>query len=292
MKRFIHSDSFRILVCIAVALLLGVVLAVFSHNASSPATSAVGFVFSPLQKLSSAISGQLGSASAAFKSSSTYIDRVAELEGELAECREKLADYEELKKRAESYEEFYEIKKSNPDYKFCYGSVISRDVADVYGSFVLNCGTKDGVELNDPVIYGNYVVGIVKKVNTSSCVVRTVLDPRVNIGAFESGTREYGFVSGDAALCKKGLCRLSGLDTTTSIVSGGIVCTSGAGGVFPNGLIIGEVVSVCDDEVSSAFYAEVRPFSRLAEITDVFVITSFEGQGENDLSTADVPEEK
>lgn len=287
MKRFIHSDSFKILVGIAVALFLGVVLAAFSHSASSPVTSAVSFVFSPLQKISSAVSGRLGSASASFRSSSAYMERIDELESELAQCREKLADYEELKKKAESYEDFYEIKKSNPDYKFCYGSVISRDAADAYGSFVLNAGSKDGVELNDPVIYGNYVVGVVKKVNTSTCVVRTVLDPRVNIGAFESGTREYGFVSGDDALCRKGLCRLSGLDTKTSIVSGGIVCTSGAGGVFPNGLIIGEVAAVRNDDVSASFYAEVKPFSKLADITDVFIITSFEGQGENDLDTAD-----
>ena len=60
------------------------------------------------------------------------------------------------------------------------------------------------------------------------------------------------------------------------------MCTSGAGGVFPNGLIIGEIIAVKIDDVSAGYYAEVKPFAQFNEITDVFVITSFIGQGESD----------
>ena len=275
MKRFFRSKGFKNLVVIAVVIFLGVLTAAFTHNASSPITSALGTVFSPLQKLSAAISENLGDLSVSFESSSVY-----EKENELEEYRKKLADYDEMKKKVDSYEEFYGIKKQNPDFEFCYGSVLSRDAADAYGSFTLNVGSKDGVEVDDPVIYGEYVVGIVKKVNFSTCVVYTLIDPKVNIGALESGTREYGYVSGDAALYKDGLCKLSGLDASTSVVGGGIVCTSGAGGVFPDGLLIGQVKAVHNDDVSAGFYAEIKPFAELSKISDVFVITSFEGQGE------------
>lgn len=280
MKRFFRSKGFKNLVVIAVVVFLGVLMAAFTHNASSPITSAIGTVFLPLQKLSAAISESLGELSFSFESASVYAEENAQLKEELAEYRKKLADYNEMKKKVDSYEEFYGVKKQNPDFEFCYGSVVSRDAADAYGSFVLNLGSKDGVEVDDPVIYGEYVVGIVKKVNFSTCVVYTLIDPRVNIGALESGTREYGYVSGDSAMYKDGLCKLSGLDASTSVVGGGIVCSSGAGGVFPEGLLIGEIVSVHDDEISSGFYAQVKPFAELSRISDVFVITSFEGQGE------------
>lgn len=283
MKRFFKSDSFKVLVVTAVVAFLGVMCAAFSHNASTPLTSAASFVFSPLQKLSSAILSQMNEVSASFESSATYKEENERLKEQLADYREQLADYDELKSRCEAYEKFYDIKKSNPDYKFSYGTVISRDSFDAYGSFVINTGSKDGVKVNDPVIYGSYVVGVVSKVNTSTSVVRTVLDPRVNLGAFESGTREYGYVSGADELFSEGLCRLSGLSSSTSIVSGGTVCTSGSGGVFPNGLIIGEVFSVEADDVSSAYYAKVKPFANFDEISDVFVIISFEGQGEGDI---------
>ncbi len=281
MKRFLRSGVFRNLVIVAVVLLLGALTASFTHNASSPLTSAISVVFSPLQKFSAAIAENIGDLSASFVSASSYKEQNDELEKELAEYRKKLADYNELQKKVDAYEEFYGIKQSNPDYEFCYGSVISRDAADIYDSFVLDVGSKDGVEVNDPVIYGDYVVGIIKKVNLSTCVVYSVLDPRVNIGAFESGAREYGYVSGDKKLYGEGLCKLSGLDSSTSVVGGGIVCTSGAGGVFPNGLIIGEVKSVHNDDISTSYYAAVKPFADIGNITDVFVITSFEGQGES-----------
>ncbi len=280
MKRFFRSKGFKNLVVIAVVIFLGVLAAAFTHDASSPITSALGTIFSPLQKLSAAISENLEELSVSFESASVYEEENKELKKELEEYRKQLADYNEMKKKVDSYEEFYGIKKQNPDFEFSYGSVLSRDAADAYGSFTLNVGSKDGVEVDDPVIYGEYVVGIVKKVNYSTCVVYTLIDPRVNIGALESATREYGYVSGDATLYKDGLCKLSGLDASTSVVGGGVVCTSGAGGVFPDGLLIGQVKAVQNDEVSSGFYAEIKPFAELSKISDVFVITSFEGQGE------------
>ncbi len=201
----------------------------------------------------------------------------------MEQYRKQLAEYGEMKNKVEAYEKFYGIKQKNEDYEFCFGSVISKDAADAYGSFVLNVGSSDGVSAGDPVIYGEYVVGVVKKVNFSTCVVYSVLDPRVNVGAFESGTKEYGYVSGDSALYGSGLSKLYGLDASTSVVKGGIVCTSGAGGVFPNGLIIGEIVSVKNDDVTAAYYAEVKPFCMPDDITNVFVITAFDGQGEGEI---------
>ena len=56
MKRFFRSSSFKTLLVIGAVVLLGVVFAVVSRNASSPLTSAIGTVFSPLQNLSATIS--------------------------------------------------------------------------------------------------------------------------------------------------------------------------------------------------------------------------------------------
>ncbi len=283
MKRFFKSGSFKAIAVIAAVILAGVIFASVSHNASSPLTSFIGTLFSPLQQLSDGIAQSLGDVSASFKSSSYYMDENAQLKTELEKYRKMLADYGEMQNKVQAYEEFYGIKQENPDFEFSYGSVVSKDVADPYGSIVLNTGSKDGVSVGDPVIYGEYVVGVVKKVNYSTCVVYSLLDPRVNIGVYEAGTREYGFVSGDGQLFTQGLCKLSGLSSATSIVNGGIVCTSGAGGIFPNGLLIGEVVSVQHDEVTSAYYAQVKPFAVPEDISDVFVITGFEGQGEGEI---------
>lgn len=264
-------------------ILAGVLCAVISHNASSPLTSAVGTFFYPLQKLSANIADALDEAEFSFRSSASYREENEKLQEELQKYRKQLAEYGELKQKVEAYEEIYGVKQKNEDFELCYAGIISRDSADPYKSFVLNCGSGDGVEVGDPVISGEYVVGTVKKVNYSTCVVYSLIDPRINIGAYESGTGEYGYICGEDDLFEKGLCKLNGLDSSTSVISGGIVCTSGAGGVFPGGLIVGEVTSVKSDDVSAGFYAEVKPYAELDRLTDVFVITSFEGQGEGEI---------
>ncbi len=283
MKRFFHSGSFKTLMVMVAVILAGVLCAVISHNASSPVTSVIGTIFSPLQKLSANIADALDEVDFSFRSSASYREENAQLKEDLQECRKQLAEYGEMKQKVEAYEEIYGVKQKNEDFDLCYAGIISRDSVDPYKSFVLNCGSGDGVEVGDPVINGEYVVGIVKKVNYSTCVVYSVVDPRINIGVYESGTGEYGYLCGTDSLFEKGLCKLNGLDSSTSVVSGGIVCTSGAGGVFPSGLIVGEISSVKSDDVSAGYYAEVKPFAEHDELTDVFVITHFEGQGEGDI---------
>ena len=66
MKRFLQSGTFKNLVIVAAVVLVGVLCAAVSHNASSPFTSVIGTIFSPLQKLSVAISDNLNDVSAAF----------------------------------------------------------------------------------------------------------------------------------------------------------------------------------------------------------------------------------
>ena len=110
MKRFFRSKGFKNLVVIAVVVFLGVLTAAFTHNASSPITSALGTVFSPLQKLSAAISENLDKISVSFESASVYEEENKELKTELEEYRKKLADYNEMKNKVNSYEEFYGIK--------------------------------------------------------------------------------------------------------------------------------------------------------------------------------------
>ena len=117
MKRFLRSGSFKTLVVIAVVVFLGVLCASVSHNASSPFTSVVGTVFSPLQKLSAIIEQNLDEVSAAYTSSSVYKEENEALKKELEECRVKLKDYDELQNKVNAYEEFYGIKQKNEDMR-------------------------------------------------------------------------------------------------------------------------------------------------------------------------------
>ena len=210
-----------------------------------------------------------------FKSASFYKKQITELEKEIADCRKEIVDYDSAKKKIEFYENFLEIKEENPDYTFVSASIIGRDADDLFGSFTLNKGSVNGVEVNDTIIYNRYLVGVVTNVMPTQCTVETILNPKVSISAYESRTRESGYVETDAALAKTGCCRLSGIERSTQIAPEGTVCTSGTGGIYPRDLMIGEVTEIADATENISAYAVLTPFVDFSRLIDVFIITDF-----------------
>lgn len=280
MRNFLRSTSFKILLTVAVVLLAGVIAAAALASGTSPLTSAVGTVFSPLSDAAAYISEKFDNFKGGFISSRSYMDRVEELEEQVADYQSKLVDYEKLQKQVEAYEKFLGVKEKNPDFQFVAGTVIGRDAADVFGSFVLNCGSADGVAVGDPVISGEYLIGIVNETSPTSCTVLSVCDPKFSAAAYEIRTGEAGYTQTTTKLGVQGILKLSGLERDTAVAEGGIVCTSGVGGVFPRGLIIGTVTTVQKEEGDISYYAEVKPEIEISEVQDAFVITDFEGKGD------------
>ena len=275
MKNFFRSTKFKFIICTLTALLLGIFLAAFTNDAISPLTSAAGVIYSPIQKVATAISEKTADWKGSFVSSSVYKEKIKELESEAVIYNEQLVDYERTKQKLAAYEEFLKVREDNPDYEFCPASIITRNTADVYDSFTLDKGASDGISVNDPVIYGNNIVGLVKEVGAKTCVVKTILDPTLNISVYEIKSRENGYSNTTAALSYDGFCRISGLSKDTAVAPGGIVCTSGLGGTFPRDLTVGTITSIKNEDANVSVYGIIEPAVNIRTLNDVFVITSF-----------------
>ncbi len=282
MRSFFTSSRFKGFLGVFGILLLGIIFAAATESGSSPASTVLGTVFSPLQRVSAAVASSVRDFDIYFESSAQYQARVAELELRLAQMQEQMVDYEQAKQKLDLYEEFLELKKENEDFKFASASVIGSDSSDAFGSFTLNKGELDGVKVNNPVIYGKYLVGVVTKTAPTYCVVNTILNPEVNVSAYEVRTRESGYATTSIELAQQGKCYLSGLVRSTAIAPGGIVCTSGVGGIYPADLILGTVEEVKDDTASISSYAVVKPDVDFSQLMDVFIITEFRGMGVGD----------
>ncbi len=284
MRSFFKSTRFKGFLGIFAILLLGIIVATVIESGASPASTVLGTVFSPLQKISSTVSNSLEDFSVYFRSSAQYQKRVKELEQQLADAQNSLVGYEQAKQQLDLYEEFLELKEENEDFKFASASIIGSDHSDAFGSFTLNRGELDGVAVNNPVIYGKYLVGVVVKTAPTYCVVNTILNPEVNVSAYEVRTRESGYSTTTVDLAAKNQCCLSGLVRSTAIAPGGIVCTSGIGGVYPADLIIGTVSEIKDDKTNISSYAVIDTQVDFSQLRDVFIITHFKGMGVGDVN--------
>lgn len=281
MIRFLKSTAFKIFAVAAAALLAGSLFAVASRSGSSPLTSVTSFIFSPISRLSSFIVSEFKDIPVSFRSASALLKENEELRKIIDSLTDQLVDYEQLRQENERYKQQIGLKEEHNDYVFAQAAIIGRDAADNLGSFTLNKGSAHDISVNDPVIYGNYLVGVVSSVTPTQCTVNTILNPKVNVSAYEVRTRDLGYVTSSVALAQQGRCHMPGLPSETSITAGGTVCTSGVGGIFPRDLIIGNIVDVVDGTVDISASAIIEPGVDFSAITDVFILTSFDGQNQN-----------
>lgn len=280
MRKFFSGVKFKILVSVCAALLLGMVIAAVSGGGTTPLSSALAYVLSPLNNAARALKEELGALSAGFRSASYYNDELESLRAEVRSYKTQLVDHEKLRQKLAAYEEFLEVKSKNPDFIFAPATVILRDAADPYAGFTVNCGSADGIRVNDPVIFGGCLVGIVKEVTDSTATVYSLLHPSVSVSAYEIRTREDCFTQAVNGLSAEGKLRITGISRSSPIAAGGIVCTSGIGGLFPRDLIIGTVTETVSSESDVTAYCVIAPDVDPRTLVDVFIITSFDGKTE------------
>jgi rod shape-determining protein MreC len=123
-----------------------------------------------------------------------------------------------------------------------------------------------------PVVTDVGLVGKTTTVSDSISVVILVSDENCKIAASVEGTREQGIVSGERVTAGLNpLLNLNFLSKQADLKPGQKVYTSGVGGVFPSGLLLGVVKTFRVRELDGQ--AQVTPAVDLSHLEDVFVVT-------------------
>jgi rod shape-determining protein MreC len=277
---FFKRKQFKVICVIAALLILGMMISAISGSSFSPENTVVGTVFYPAQKLATAVSSRIISMRNNVNGKTSYEDEIDALKLQVADLQEKLVDYENMKRENNYYKDFLEVKEEHPDFKLTHGAIIARDSESLYSSFTVSVGSAQGIKVNDCVIYGKYLVGLVVKVYPTSSVIKTVLDPDISVSVYEARTGENSYTSNDLTLAKQGKLMMANLSKNTDISKGGIVCSSGIGGIYPKDLIVGTIENVQESGKDISYIAVVSPGIKINELTDVFIITNFNGKNE------------
>ena len=260
MKDFFKSFGFKVLAAIALVL-VGVMIYAASTGGMATIPSMIsGAILTPLQSAASAVSDGLNSFAGMFGSST-------ELQKQIDELQAALNDYLNI------------IEQDN-DYQFADARVIAIDPADKYNNFTISAGTLSGISVNDPVITPEGRVGVVYETGLNYSKVRSILDPETQVSATVSRTRNNGVTGGTLSLAQEGKLKLGFLSRDGGAEAGDMVITSGMGGIYPAGLLIGEIEEVLPESDGMTLYGVVKPYADLSRLSQVLVITEFSGQGE------------
>lgn len=283
MRFFFRSRKFKIILAVVAMLIAVSVVFAAIGGKMSPQADIAGTITAPFRALATRISDGISNFVGTYTEGERLSLENAELESEIAELREKLADYEKISSENKFYKDYLEIKDKNPSFKFEAATLISRDKEDPYKGFVINKGTVNGISANAPVITEAGLIGFVSQAGLTTSKVVTLLSPELSAGALDNRTNDSGVLSGSVELASKGKTRFYNLSRSCNIAVGDYVVTSGEG-IFPSGLLIGTIQTIGSDKYNTSIYAEIRPFVDFESIKGVMVITEFEGQGGLDPS--------
>ena len=272
MKEFLKSNSVKVFLS---TVFVVIALSVFSSSIQSNLlSSTVNSITYPLSKVSAAGANDDNRSIEEIKAENE------QLKEENAKLRKQLVNYYDTLTENARLWKFYDLKKENPQFDMVPSTVLRRDANDDFYSFTLDKGTTSDISVNDPVVSQNGLVGWVSEVDLNTCKVVTILSPQTNVGAIDNKSSDTGIVTGDAKYCDDNLTTFSKLHADHKVKKGDIITTTGISGLYPQGLIIGEIKELCYDTYNTSYFAVVKPFDDIRELSELAIITNFTGQGE------------
>lgn len=163
-----------------------------------------------------------------------------------------------------------EYKKGAPQFDLVTAAVVGRDPGSWTSTIIINRGTADGIAKDMPVVTPQGLVGSVVSVYANVAKVNLILDPRSAVGALvqRPESRVAAIVEGHSATPLAP--RMVNIARDADVIKGDKLITSGFGGIYPKGLLIGEVVDLVNEEGGLLKYAVLNPavdFDRLEEVS-------------------------
>ena len=153
--------------------------------------------------------------------------------------------------------------------------IIVRDVNAWWQMARLNKGSADGIALDMAVITPEGLAGSITRVSRTTSDVLFLVDPACRISARLTRLDAFGIVRGQGVSWNgQASCRMDFISKAAQIMPGDEVITSGLGGVYPSGLVIGHVDQVHLDPSGLYQSADIVPTSNLRSLDVMFVMSN------------------
>ena len=278
---------FLIAATLAVAVLIGVFAAFSARDRAGAAENLVGAAAEPGQTAASGVGGWIQGIFSYFGSVKSLRAENEALKQENVALDKQVRDTEGLTQENQELRAMLNLMKTESKLDLVAAQVIAKDPSNWYSSFTINKGSNDGILKNQPVLTANKeLIGQVYKVGSNWAEIITILDPDSGVGSMIERSKDLGVVEGDTALLQQGLCRIGYLARDTDIKIGDYIETSGMGGVYPKGLLIGTVLEIGEDHTNMSKYATVQPAVSIGKLSQVCVLTGFTEEIKRDEPSA------
>ena len=270
MNNFFRSRFFMVLIIIS-CFLAGFMLNVVIDGGIMPHRTIIGIITTPFTTLGTTIKTSTANFFSAYTNYTKLLEENEELKKEVANLKKRLEDTYDLEVEISRLQQLSKITQTVNGPTLVEAQAVSVSTDGWVSSFSINKGSLAGIQEKDVVIAPEGLVGKVRDVGPNWATVVTFTDPQIAVGALITRTEDAAMIEGTLELKAKGLCRLSYLNKSSSAIRGDIIETSGLGGLYPAGIVIGTIQDINIDDNGLTKYAVIKPAVDFTKLKKVYV---------------------
>ena len=279
----IHLKSKHLLVIMTIFCASCIVATFASGVTTVPLQEAAGIIIVPFENSINHISSVFSGISDRMKDKEEILAENKKLQSQVDSLTEQnnklIQDQTELVR----LEQLYDLDQQYTEYPKVAARIISQDPGNWYDTFMINKGTSDGIRIDNNVIAGKGLVGIVTEVGAHWATVRSIIDDSSNVSAMTVSTQDNCVVEGDLELIDEGKLSFSQLyDQDNKVTVGERIVTSNISEKYVEGLFIGYISEISQDSNNLTKNGTIVTPVDFAHLKDVLVITVNKGDSVNE----------
>lgn len=162
------------------------------------------------------------------------------------------------------------VLHSDRPYSFVVAHVVDNTITQAENYLILNKGSEDGISVGMAVADQNGAIGQVAKVGSHFAQVISILNPKFSLSSCIQSSEAAGSLSWDGD--SPSFAILNDVPRNVPFQLGDTVITSGYGGSFPRGIVVGRIVDSSPAQDNNFLTFKVELSTHFERINDVFVI--------------------
>lgn len=190
-----------------------------------------------------------------------------ELNQRLSGLERQIVELQEASKENERLRGLLSFKEK-VDYNIIPGRVIGRDSSVWFSSILISKGRRSGIKENMPVLSQGGLAGRIIMAGPWVSRVMLITDINSRVGILVQDSREEALATGEGT----DLLRLKYLSVDSELHPGDLVITSGLDGLFPKGLIVGNIIQIQPEMDGLTRTGLVKPAADLFRLEEVLCL--------------------
>ena len=241
---------------LGILILLTLVLLNLPSRTAAQFKLAISGIFIPLFGLAGSSQRLTEKAGSTVVPRQELLRQLEQLRKDRQELDIRTAQHDELARENNRLRQHLGLPKQYP-WKLVLARVVARDPANWWRTLRIDAGLRDGVVTSSPVLTAEGLVGRVSEVGYGQSQVVLLGNPDCRVFALVEETRDQGVIApSSSSPLDNVIVDLGFLSRNSKLSSGQRVVTSGLGGVFPKGILIGQIVD--SRPVEFGLYGEAR----------------------------------